>query len=116
MKARIALALGALLAGCEAVPALTFTDASTDGTDAASDAGEDAADGGPAESDALEDVAVNTCPDAAAPPATLCCGSVPCVGCSSQGDCNRCSPCSTGDTCCIKPGNVSCEAFGVACP
>jgi hypothetical protein len=84
-----AFAAAVAVAGCAAVPTLTFE---------ASDAGWD------------------TCPDAA-PPGTICCGPVPCSGTGNcLAECPACSTeCDAASLCCAHGNNVVCRAPGSSC-
>jgi hypothetical protein len=119
--AAVAFVLAAGVAGCEAVPALTFVDAATE-PDAAGDSGVDAGGGDAFPADATPDAAEqNTCPDdAAPPPANVCCpNNLPCSGCSAQGsDCSKCANagCSANEACCFKQPNATCVLLGTPCP
>jgi hypothetical protein len=94
----------AVLAGCEAVPTLTFesSDADVDAT---------TGDGGPVPPP--DDAAVG-CPDAA-PQGSVCCGSVACYGvCASA--CATCeAECDAASICCAHANNVVCRPPGAPC-
>jgi hypothetical protein len=95
----------ALVAACEAVPALTFEDA---GDDSGGDSG--------GAFDAATDAA---CP-ATPPPGMVCCGAVACATANTAsqctGLCNLCSQCTgAGQFCCAKMNSVACLNAGEKC-
>jgi hypothetical protein len=97
---RAVVAFAAFVAGCEAVPDLTFP------PDGAPDSSEDA-------QPPADDAGLGNCPEAAALGYT-CCGTVPCFGTCDQNVCLTCmnKKCMTGDFCCPKTmsgmsGNVN---------
>jgi hypothetical protein len=87
----LSVAAGALLAvvACEAVPDLTFE--TGDATTGA------------------------TCPEAAPPGASVCCGDIACSG-NCTAECSACiARCDAGSLCCAKTNNVLCRPPGSAC-
>jgi hypothetical protein len=120
LKAALVLSALLALAGCEAVPDLTFADpdgATHDGgTDGSGDAGD--------ESDGASDAPICGTMDNQQPPvsgAVMCCGNIWCTGPSCGMGCMACETdptCTTANNkvCCAKGGgNASCQAISQPC-
>lgn len=104
----VAVAIGA----CEAVPDVRFADdeAGVDG------GGSDATSSSDAAADAGPDAATALCPPTPSD-AVACCGTTPCVGKNCPSQCNKCSAkaCGPGLYCCLATGAAVCIAPGAAC-
>ncbi len=96
------------LAGCAAVPSLTF-ETDEGGTADAGDAAR--------ASDAPASPGDAGCPDLVPPGAVVCCGPIPCFGsfCNAT-NCAACAACAPTETCCPRNANsAQCLRAGTVC-
>jgi hypothetical protein len=96
-RALAALSVVVLVAGCEAVPSLSFEDGGPEAGDDATAA--DAGDAGSGEAG---------CPAVLPPGAALCCAATPCYGTTcTPNACFNCR-CKPGEICCLKGNSLAC--------